>query len=114
MTLFITSAEYTLFPCNFSPLLDRKGMGGSFFNYLFHLVNKCGLVKGKEPSQMRRVSDRHSFLGSVNFIAASERDSQPSVGKSISLHDLQVCWLSSGLGFNWYDWLLKYEILGYH
>lgn len=103
VNFFINSAEYILFPCSSSLLLERKGMGGSFSNYLFHLVNKHGLIKGKEPSQMRRVLDMCSFLGSVDFIAATEKDFQPAVGKSISLHDLQDCWLSSGLVFNWYN-----------
>ena len=82
-------------------------MGGSLFYYLSHLVNRCSLTKRKKSSQVRRVSDVGSLLGSINFFTVSKIDSQPVIDKSISLHDLQKCWLSLGLVFGWYDWLLK-------
>lgn len=56
-------------------------MGGCLFYYLSHLLNRCSLIKSKKSSQVRRVSDVGSFLGSINFITVSEIDSQPVIDK---------------------------------
>lgn len=51
-------------------------------------------------------------LGSIYSTTVSEIEPQPVTDKSISPHDLKKCWLSSGLVFGWYDWLLKQKSLG--